>query len=71
LTQNQKIMQHLRKYGSITTMEAFMRFGITRLPSRIHELRKAGNTISGTTVYDKNRFWDNVHYTRYTLNKAV
>ncbi len=36
--QNEVVLQHLRKYGSITTYEAFQH-GITRLSARIWELR--------------------------------
>lgn len=38
-TQNHAVLKHILDHGSITTIEAFFDYGITRLPSRIHELR--------------------------------
>ena len=68
MTQCQIILQVLEDYGSITTMEAFA-MGITRLASRIHDLRKMGITIESETVYSTNRYGDTIHYARY--KKAV
>lgn len=44
-TQNQKILNHLRMYGTLTSLEAFQMYQITRLSGRIHELRKQGYNI--------------------------
>ena len=44
-TQNEMILQHIRTHGSITTMEAFQKYGVTRLSGRIWELRKTPNII--------------------------
>ncbi len=68
MTQCQIILQVLEDSGSITTMEAFA-MGITRLASRIHDLRKMGITIESETVYSTNRYGDTIHYARY--KKAV
>ena len=68
MTQNEKIMKYLQDFGSITTMEAFAELGITRLASRIHELRKSGIRIDAETVTAKNRYGESVHFARY---KAV
>jgi len=38
-TQLQKVKDHLELYGSITTMCAFNRYGITRLSEHIRKLR--------------------------------
>jgi hypothetical protein len=38
-TQNQTILNHLRRYGKITTWTAIERYGITRLSGRIYDLR--------------------------------
>ena len=53
MTQNQIILQHLRQRGSITSMEAFAEYSITRLSGRIHELRAQGYKI--TTGKEKAR----------------
>ena len=44
-SQNQIILDHLERYGSITNMDAVHLYGICRLSGRIHELRKKGYKI--------------------------
>ena len=68
MTQCQQILQMIEDNGSITTMDAYAE-GITRLASRIHDLRKMGYQITSKTEYSKNRHGKPVHYSRYT--KAV
>ena len=53
LTQNEKIKAHLLKYKSITTMQAFTKFKITRLSARIFNLRDSGMDISSERVSNK------------------
>lgn len=40
MSQKGDVFRHLRMFGSITTTEAYERYGIMRLASRIDELRK-------------------------------
>lgn len=49
--QNENVLNHLRMYGGITSMEAFRTYQITRLSGRIHELQARGYKI--TTEYEK------------------
>jgi hypothetical protein len=44
-TQCEQILQHLKAGHSITTMQAFTYFGITRLPDRVRDLRRKGVTV--------------------------
>ena len=44
-TQNETVLKHLRKFGSITPREAYDDYQIMRLASRVDELRKAGLDI--------------------------
>jgi hypothetical protein len=64
-TQNKTIEQHLRYNNSITTIEAFKKYGITRLASRIHELKSTGMKIHGVMVKVKNRQGEVVSVKRY------
>lgn len=68
MTQCQKVLKRIEDKGSITTMEAF-EMGITRLASRVHDLRRMGINIVSETVYVKNRDGDSIHYAKY--KKAV
>lgn len=49
-------------------MQAF-EMGITRLASRIHDLRCMGLEIESETVKAKNRFNEPIHFARYRLAK--
>ena len=46
-TQNQRILNYLKEFGSITQLEALKDLGIMRLASRISELRAMGTKIVG------------------------
>lgn len=47
-SQNQLILGHLQKYGSITSMDAFKKYDITRISARIYDLRERGYDIQLT-----------------------
>lgn len=42
VTQKEKVLKYVDKYGSITPLEALKDLGIMRLAARIHELEKDG-----------------------------
>lgn len=67
MTQNEKIINYINHFGSITTMEAFTDLGITRLASRIHDLTEEGFEFHREMVSGKNRFGEPVHFIRYSL----
>ena len=71
MNQNDLVLEYCRAYGSITTLEAFRDLGITRLASRIHDLKKAGHEFERETISGKNRFGDEVHFTKYTLKECL
>lgn len=71
MTQNEKILRHLRKYGSITPLEALEEYGIMRLASRISDLKKEGAPITREIATSRNRFGESVRYAVYRLNKEV
>lgn len=54
MTQNEVILRHLREYGQITSMDAIMRYGCTRLAARIAELKKDGYDIESEKPKGKN-----------------
>lgn len=67
MTQCEKIVEYIREFGSITTMEAFTDLGITRLASRIHDLQREGFAIDREIIKGKNRYGENIHYMRYSF----
>ena len=38
LTQEEKVLRHIKKYGSISTYDAFKHYNITRLSAKIYNL---------------------------------
>jgi len=53
MSQNDRIIRYLRRYGSITQKEAINEFNCYRLAPRVHELRSLGFDI--LTVPEPNR----------------
>ena len=70
MTQKMEVYEYMKEHGSITSMQAF-RLGITRLASRIHELRKDGFNISSETIKRRNRHGRIVKFSRYSFVKAA
>ena len=66
-TQNERVLQYMIDFGSITQLEALQNFGCMRLASRISDLRKKGYHIESKMVHDKNRYDEKISYARYNL----
>lgn len=66
MTQAEVVLAALHK-GPMTSMEAFVEFGITRLAARINELRKAGHDIATIHMTTTNRLGGRCTYARYAL----
>ncbi len=69
MKQTERILRHLRDYGSITSLDAMKEYGIMRCASRIHDLRMAGYDIRSETVAAKNRYGEPTRFTRYRLGR--
>lgn len=67
MTQCERIIDYMERFGSITTFEAFSELGITRLASRIHDLTEDGYQIEREMITRKNRLGDYVSYKKYWL----
>ena len=66
-TQCQKVLEYMRKYGSITQLEALADIGCMRLASRISDLRNRGYAIGRRMKTGKNRYGDSVSFAEYYL----
>lgn len=71
MNQKEQICDYIERFGSITPMEAFADLGITKLATRVSEMRAAGYFIDGEYETAKNRFGKTVRYMRYTLPVEV
>lgn len=70
MTQTQVILDVLKSGDSISSLEAFQEFGITRLSAIIFRLRRRGYRIIGKDEETTNRFGGKVTFTRYFLEEA-
>lgn len=67
MTQREAIINYITQFGSITPMEAFADLGITKLATRISEMRKDGQEFKIETVKSKNRYGKTVHFAKYSF----
>lgn len=69
MNQEQRILDYMKEFGSITPLDAMKEFGIMRLASRISDLKKRGYKI--TREYEKgvNRYGEHTKYARYILKE--
>lgn len=65
MTQYDKILDYIDRFGSISPMEAFMDLGITKLATRVSEMTKNGYKFDKKLESTKNRYGESVHYMRY------
>lgn len=66
-TQCEMIIQYLKDFGSITTFESFTELGVTRLASRISDLKNQGYQFDEEWVTTKNRYGKKVSFKKYKL----
>lgn len=71
MTQNERIIQYIQKFGSMSTLQAFQDIGCTRLASRICDLQKDGYRFKKEFETGVNRNGEKVSYVRYSLVKEV
>lgn len=69
-SQGAKILKYLRTHKrGITTMDAFLKLGISRLSGRVFDLRQSGYDIETYMETGKNRDGVEVRYARYFLHE--
>ena len=66
-TQCNRILDYMRQFGSISTLEAFNDLGVARLASRIHDLKGQGYNIISEIKTSKNRYGENTSFKVYKL----
>ncbi len=66
-TQRDMVLDYIRRFGSITSWQAYMDLGISQLGARIFELKEQGYVFSKTRIYAKNRYGEKTHYDEYRL----
>ena len=67
MSQEDVVLAHLEQYGSISSLEAFGIYGITRLGARIWNLRNGGFDIDTQIETTTNRLGGKSSYAKYVL----
>jgi hypothetical protein len=71
LSQCDKIVEYMKKYGGITQLQAYVDIGCVRLPSRIYDLKRKGYAIRREMIKVKNREDEYVPIARYSLADTI
>lgn len=66
-TQNERVLDYIRVYGSITPLEAMRDLGVMRLAARVSDLKRQGYNIVGSTEVVKNRFGEDCRVAKYEI----
>lgn len=69
MNQCERIMRHLEDYGSITDNEARSEYGISRLASRVYDLKRQGVPIVKEWIISKNRYGEKVKFAIYRIER--
>ena len=61
-----RVLRYMNDYGSITTRQAFIDLGCTRLSEYIRQLRLEYD-IADKWIQRKNRYGEKVHFKKYWI----
>ena len=67
MNQCQRIVNYISKFGSITPFQAFADLGITKLATRISEMKKKGYVFNQEMITTKNRYGETCQFMQYSL----
>lgn len=70
MTQKERIYNYMQDFGSITPIQAFTDLGITKLATRISEMKRDGVLIEQQMIKVKNRYGDKTEVMKYSLQKS-
>ena len=65
VNQRTEVLKYMKSHRCITDEVAHEKFGVNRMGSVIHDLRKAGHIIETVMVSTKNRYGNNCRYGKY------
>ena len=66
-TQCDKILDYIRRFGYITSWQAYSDLGITQLGARIYNLKEKGYVFEKKRILTRNRLGEKTHYDEYRL----
>ena len=66
-SQKEMILEHLKKYKSISDLEAYQEYGCRRLAARISEIRSENYNIRTVNTTKANRYGKYTTFATYVL----
>ena len=69
MTHKERLLEYLKEYDNITSLEAIRELGNTRLSAYIHQLKKDGYNITTTSIKVKNRYNEFTTVAKYIYNR--
>lgn len=67
MNQKDRIVDYIKRFGSITSIQAYVDLGITQLGARIDELERSGYSFYKEWCEGKNRFNEPIKYKKYSF----
>ena len=67
MTQQERIINYITEFGSISPLEAFKDIGCTRLAAQIFVLEKKGYEFNHVMESGTNRYGEKTHFMRYSF----
>lgn len=66
MSQNKTVLNHLKRHGSITSLDAILQHKILRLAARINDLREMGYNIQTIMIEQNDK-----RFAKYVLDDVV
>lgn len=70
-TQHKEILKYFKSHKTITPMEAFSHLGITKLATRVSEMKRNGYVFKQEMIEVENRHGATVRVMQYTLKGRI
>lgn len=71
VTQVERIIDYIKRYGSITPLDALKEFGCMRLASRMCDIKAMGYGVVREFEHSKTRSGEPVKYARYRFTEET
>lgn len=70
MTQCERLLAYLQRFGRIDPLQAWQELGIYRLGARVFDLKAAGHDIKKNTKVVSNRYGEDCHVAEYYLEQG-
>ena len=67
-TTQSRVFEYMNEFGSITSLQAFVDLGESRLSARVWELKDKGIKIDSEMIEVENRFHEKRHVKKYFIS---